>query len=104
MEMCYQKFKPKALLSGNSGSHRSGKWVTQIWQKDRMFANLSRDSLLLNLPTIPVFDFLDPNQVRRYVEGSGFQERQEMLINYYQLLVCVHAVMGWLEYYLPLRG
>lgn len=61
LEMCYEKFKPDALLS----NHRPGKWVTQIWQKDRMFGNLSRDSILLNLPTIPVYDFLDPNQMKR---------------------------------------
>lgn len=61
LESCYQKFKPEALLS----NHRPGKWVTQIWQKDRLFGNLSRDSILLSLPTVPVYDFLDPNEIKR---------------------------------------
>lgn len=61
LETCYQRFKPDALLT----NHRPGKWVTQIWQKDRLFGNLSRDSILLSLPTVPVYDFLDPNQLKR---------------------------------------
>lgn len=61
LEMCHRKFKPDSLISNN----RPGKWVTQIWQKDRMFRNLSKDSLLLNLPNIPVHDLLEPNQIKR---------------------------------------
>lgn len=61
LETCYQKFKPEALLT----NHRAGKWVTQIWKKDRMFGNLSRDAILLSLPTIAVTDFLEPNELKR---------------------------------------
>lgn len=61
LETCYQKFKPEALLS----NHGPGKWVTQIWQKDRRFGSLFRDSILLSLPTVPVMDFVEPGELKR---------------------------------------
>lgn len=61
LETCYQKFKPEALLS----NHGPGKWVTQIWQKDRMFGSLFRDSIFLSLPMVPVMDFVEPGELKR---------------------------------------